>query len=298
MFDIGWQELLVIAIVLIVVVGPKDLPKMLRAFGKATARMRSMANDFKSQFDEALREAELDDVRKTIADARSLNPAQAIRDAMNPLHQAGEDIRAGLDEVMRKETAASTADDQQVAETQPTVPMSEAGPAEKPKKAVRKRKPAAKKATAAKAGTSRRKAATARSAEVTVETEAPAPSSRGVKRFDVVPEPVDAPPATEVAAAPKATAAKAASKSAKTVRRKPVKATGDAASKAEAASSAGAKARQNGSRKPVAAKSAKPSASTRKRGANGAQARTRSPKAGANGYAAPNGADTTDNNNT
>ncbi len=41
MFDIGWSELLIIAIVMIVVVGPKDLPKMLRAFGKATAVQRS-----------------------------------------------------------------------------------------------------------------------------------------------------------------------------------------------------------------------------------------------------------------
>ncbi|RVI29237.1 Sec-independent protein translocase protein TatB, partial [Sinorhizobium meliloti] len=53
MLDIGWTELVVIAIVLIIVVGPKDLPPMLRAFGRMTSKMRGMASDFRRQFDEA-----------------------------------------------------------------------------------------------------------------------------------------------------------------------------------------------------------------------------------------------------
>lgn len=96
MLDIGWTELVVIAIVLIVVVGPKDLPPMLRAFGKTMARMRGMASDFRRQFDDALREADLDEVRKTISDAQSLNPTTALRDAMNPLRQLGNEIKSDL----------------------------------------------------------------------------------------------------------------------------------------------------------------------------------------------------------
>lgn len=96
MLDIGWTELLVIAVVLIVVVGPKDLPPMLRAFGKMTSNFRKMAGDFRAQFDEALRESEMDDVRKTISDAQKLNPTNALRDAMNPLRQMGQDIKADL----------------------------------------------------------------------------------------------------------------------------------------------------------------------------------------------------------
>jgi len=53
MFDIGWPEMLVVAIVLIVIVGPKDLPAMLRTFGRTTSKLRSMAGDFRKQFDEA-----------------------------------------------------------------------------------------------------------------------------------------------------------------------------------------------------------------------------------------------------
>ncbi|MBW6420163.1 Sec-independent protein translocase protein TatB [Rhizobium sp. XQZ8] len=108
MFDIGWTELLVIAIVLIVVVGPKDLPPMLRAFGKMTANLRKMAGEFRTQFDEALRESELDDVRKTISDAQSLNPTNALRDAINPLRQMGQDIRADLQKATQMPTPAAT----------------------------------------------------------------------------------------------------------------------------------------------------------------------------------------------
>ena len=86
MFEIGWTEMLVIAVVMIVVVGPKDLPGMLRTFGKTTTKLRSMAGDFQKQFNEALKEAELDDVKKSVDSLRSLNPdrrnqetAQSVR---------------------------------------------------------------------------------------------------------------------------------------------------------------------------------------------------------------------------
>ena len=105
MLDIGWSELLVIAVVLIVVVGPKDLPPMIRAFGKTMAGLRKMAGDFRSQFDEALKEADMDDVRQTISDVRNLNPTNSLRDAMNPLRQLGNEIKADL----QKATAAPDA---------------------------------------------------------------------------------------------------------------------------------------------------------------------------------------------
>lgn len=96
MFDIGWTELLVIAVVLIVVVGPKDLPPMLRAFGKMMTRFRKVAGEFRAQFDEALKEADLDDVRQTIADAQKLSPMHSLREAMTPLRQMGDDIKSDL----------------------------------------------------------------------------------------------------------------------------------------------------------------------------------------------------------
>ena len=109
MFDIGWTEMLVIAVVMIVVVGPKDLPQMLRTFGKTTAKLRSMAGDFQKQFNEALKEAELDDVKKSVDELRSLNPAAEIRKQLNPFEKAAADVRAGLDTAM-KPTPPSRAD--------------------------------------------------------------------------------------------------------------------------------------------------------------------------------------------
>ena len=100
MFDIGWTEMLVIAIVMIVVVGPKDLPKMLRTFGRTTSKLRAMAGDFRKQFDEALKEAELDDVKGLVDDVRKLNPTNEIRQALNPMQKAASDIRAGLDSAL------------------------------------------------------------------------------------------------------------------------------------------------------------------------------------------------------
>src|SRR3954466_4662276 len=97
MFDIGWTEMLVIAVVMIVVVGPKDLPRMLRTFGRTTTKLRAMAGDFQKQFNEALKEAQLDDVKKSVDQLRSLNPASEIKKQLNPFEKAAADIRSGLD---------------------------------------------------------------------------------------------------------------------------------------------------------------------------------------------------------
>ncbi len=106
MFDIGWPELLVVAIVLIVVVGPKDLPRMLRTFGRTTGKLRAMAGDFRRQFDEALKEAELDDVKTVIDSARSMNPASNIKKHLNPLKQAGEEIKSSLADAAKPSQSA------------------------------------------------------------------------------------------------------------------------------------------------------------------------------------------------
>ena len=83
MFDIGWSEVLVIAIVAVVVVGPKELPRMLRTFGKTMGTVRRTANDFKRQFDEALREAEreadLEDTRKSLQSIAKMDPLADLK---------------------------------------------------------------------------------------------------------------------------------------------------------------------------------------------------------------------------
>src|SRR5690606_1864942 len=197
MFDIGWSELLIIAIVMIVVVGPKDLPKMLRAFGKATARMRATANEFKQQFDEALKEAELDDVKTIIDETRKLDPRSKITQVFDPIRSAGEDLRAGL----QSTTSMSPATPEKVAEvTTPVdvggapVPPAVEPAAEKavaPKKTTRKAAPKAEnkatetaKAKAAPKAVSAAKPAAKKSAAAKPETAkaAAAPAKKTTKK--------------------------------------------------------------------------------------------------------------------
>ncbi|MDQ0999296.1 sec-independent protein translocase protein TatB [Phyllobacterium ifriqiyense] len=155
MFDVGWSEILVIAVVLIVVVGPKDLPKMLRAFGKATTKFRATAGEFRKQFDEALKEAELDDVRGIINDAKSLDPRNDIRKVFDPVRTIGEEIRSTLkdatdtakDNVAIPDPSAPGATQAQPVVMEPLPPVDE--PKKKPRAAA-KPKAAPKPTTTAK----------------------------------------------------------------------------------------------------------------------------------------------------
>ena len=85
MFDIGWTEMLVVAVVAIIFVAPKDLPGMLRTFGQVIKRVRGMAGDFQKQMDTALKDAELDGIKDTLNDVRSMDPTKSIKDKLNPL---------------------------------------------------------------------------------------------------------------------------------------------------------------------------------------------------------------------
>ena len=87
MFDIGWSELVLIGAVALVVIGPKELPGMLRTVGGAVTKIRRMAAEFQGQISEAMREAEMADVKKTVdglndsvSSGTSFNPIQTIRD--------------------------------------------------------------------------------------------------------------------------------------------------------------------------------------------------------------------------
>ncbi|MFT0862045.1 Sec-independent protein translocase protein TatB [Ancylobacter sp. G4_0304] len=66
MLDIGWSEFLVIGVVALVVIGPKELPGVLRTVGKSVGKLRRMAGEFQGQFQEALREADLADLKKDL----------------------------------------------------------------------------------------------------------------------------------------------------------------------------------------------------------------------------------------
>ena len=78
-FGIGYTELFLVAVVAIIVIGPKDLPRVLRAFGKTVAKMRGMAREFQGHLDSAMKDAGLDEVKKEFNNLKNINPIEPVK---------------------------------------------------------------------------------------------------------------------------------------------------------------------------------------------------------------------------
>jgi sec-independent protein translocase protein TatB len=91
MFDISWTEFLLIAVVALVVIGPKELPAVMRTLGQWTRKVRSMAADFQNQFHEAMREAEMGDLKKQVDDmahdVTQFDPLKDVRDNVEAMNK-------------------------------------------------------------------------------------------------------------------------------------------------------------------------------------------------------------------
>jgi sec-independent protein translocase protein TatB len=85
-FDIGWPELMLIGVVALVVIGPKDLPAALRVAGYWVRKARSMSREFQSSVEQMIREAELDDVRQELKKATEINLDHEINQIMDPVN--------------------------------------------------------------------------------------------------------------------------------------------------------------------------------------------------------------------
>ena len=142
MFDFAWSEIAVIAVVALVVIGPKDLPKVLRTVGTWVGKARAVAREFQSSLDQMIREAELEEVRKQVEDAAKVDMSEAIERTVDP---AG-DLKRGLAEAASElappaappaaiEVAkpvsepAASAPTEETGETEPSVPAKTGTPA-------------------------------------------------------------------------------------------------------------------------------------------------------------------------
>jgi sec-independent protein translocase protein TatB len=139
-------EFLVVLVVMLVVVGPKDMPMLLRKFGQFMAKVRGMAAEFRASFDEMARQSELDDLRKEVEAMRKGQLADIAASTSSEANAAIADINQGLSDVgvqlhppMSYQYAAETAAE----------PVIEAAPAAAPAKPPRARKAATPKAKAA-----------------------------------------------------------------------------------------------------------------------------------------------------
>lgn len=93
MFDIGWQELFIVGLVAIIVVGPKELPRVLRTVTLWIRKIRGMARDFQDGIDELAREADLADMRKEIEDATNADFKDEINTIADPAREIEESVR-------------------------------------------------------------------------------------------------------------------------------------------------------------------------------------------------------------
>lgn len=95
MFGIGWSEFVVIGVVALIAIGPKELPGVLRMVGQSLGKIRRMANEFQGQFQEAMREAEMADVKKEIED---LSTSATDIAKIDPIGDANREIERALHE--------------------------------------------------------------------------------------------------------------------------------------------------------------------------------------------------------
>jgi sec-independent protein translocase protein TatB len=85
MFDLSWTHILIVLVVALLVVGPKDLPRMMHTVGKWVGKARGMADQFRKSFDEMTKQAELDELRKEIDALRNERPLAGLA---NDMHQS------------------------------------------------------------------------------------------------------------------------------------------------------------------------------------------------------------------
>jgi sec-independent protein translocase protein TatB len=108
MFDIGWSELVVIAVVALIAIGPKELPGVLRMVGQWMGKARKMAAEFQGQFQEAMREAEMADLKKSFDEVKEAATGFAGGNVMTSLQKdVGDALR--IDDIDKPAVSASDA---------------------------------------------------------------------------------------------------------------------------------------------------------------------------------------------
>src|SRR5437016_5739972 len=100
MFDIGWGELLLIGVVALIAIGPKELPGALRSLGQWVGKIRKMASEFQGQFQDAMREAELHDLKKEVDDLSSQASKMANFDPLEDVRREVESAQYGIENAM------------------------------------------------------------------------------------------------------------------------------------------------------------------------------------------------------
>ncbi len=126
MFDIGWSELVVIAVVALIAIDPKELPGVLRMVGQWMGKARKMAGEFQGQFQEAMREAEMADLKKSFDEVKDVATGLSPANVMTSLQKDVSDAM----QIGDIDKPATTPSDAQVASaiSEPITPTTPAEP--------------------------------------------------------------------------------------------------------------------------------------------------------------------------
>ena len=108
MFDISWSHLLAIAVVALLVIGPKDLPRVLRALGRWAGKARAIAREFQSSIDQMIRESELDEVRKEVEQVATTDVAHEIQQSVDPKGEFQASLQSELTEAVNHPAGTTT----------------------------------------------------------------------------------------------------------------------------------------------------------------------------------------------
>ena len=117
MFDISWSELLLIGVVALVAIGPKELPGVLRMLGQWMAKLRRMAAEFQSQFQEAMREAEMADLKKQVDDLAATAKGYANFDPVSEVRREFENVQNDIQSAIDTPTSSAHPSDAAAAPT-------------------------------------------------------------------------------------------------------------------------------------------------------------------------------------
>lgn len=116
MFDIGGVELLMVAVVAILFVRPKDLPVMLRTIGQYVGRIRAMAREFQRQFEEAARDTGVDDIKRGITSMQDLSPTNKVKEAFNSIGDEVDSVKSDVDSSLNEAGPVPKAKDEKAAQ--------------------------------------------------------------------------------------------------------------------------------------------------------------------------------------
>lgn len=129
MFDIGWSELVLIGVVALIAIGPKELPGVLRSVGHWMGKIRRTANEFQDQFREAMREADVADLKRQFDEAS----AKATAGFTSPLESAQKEVEKAFGP---EPTAADTSSNIAATDSAAIGPMADQTPSEAPASVV------------------------------------------------------------------------------------------------------------------------------------------------------------------